>query len=123
MLYCSNCSKILRPLDIWFLYDKDGFYQRKLYIGKCFRCHKDVVALVEVRKTDGKIFVDRREDDRAAALIDKCITQLWYRQKDLMMLKGKPYGFIYGENRQTREGVKVYACDFWGNKELLQVRQ
>ena len=121
MLYCSNCSRILRPYDIWFLYEKDGFYQRKLYIGKCPQCKKDVVALVEMRKTDGKIFIDRRENDKAAALIDKCITQLWYRHQDTIFKKGRPFGFIYGENRENKKGRLTFACDFFGNKELISL--
>lgn len=121
MLYCNKCKKIVKPYDVWFLFNVKDFYQRKLEIGKCPKCKTDLTALCEIRKTDCKEFINRECGTYAAAQIDKCVPQLWYRQKDLKFKKGKPYGFVYGENRQTQKERKIFACDFFGNKELLEV--
>ena len=38
--------------------------------------------------------------------------------------KSKPYGWVYGINKQIkskkREIIRQYACDFYGNKELIK---
>ena len=120
MLHCSKCERIIKPYDIWFLYDINGFFQRRLEIGKCPKCKKDIAALYEIRKTDCKPFIDRQYGEYATNLIDRCITQLWYRQKDTIFQKGRPYGFIWGDNRENRKERKTYACDFYGNKELIE---
>lgn len=120
MLYCSNCSKVIRPYDIWFLFDKKQFDHRSLELGRCPKCKRDLVALNETSVIDGRTYIDRQYGQKAADLIDKCITSLWYRQQDLGQNKGTPYGFIYGENKEQKKGIVVYACDFFGNKELVQ---
>lgn len=120
MIYCFECKRKIKPYDVWHLYDNSLFYDRKLFIGKCPKCKKDFAALIEVRKTDNKIFLDTRKDDKASKLIDKCITQIWYRNKDLKFKKGVPFGFIFGENRQNKKEINVYACDFFGNKQLIE---
>lgn len=119
MLYCSNCGKIIKPKDIWYLFDNKHFYQRILEIGVCPKCKRDLAALSEINKDTCKAYIDRQYGHYAGELIDKCITQLWYRQRDLIAKKGRPYGYIYGENREHRDGIVVYACDFFGNKEKL----
>lgn len=125
MLYCKECARIIKPYDIWFLYDNKNFYHRRLELGVCPKCKRDICLLIETRKADGKIFTDFKRGQYAITLLDTAITQLWYRQKDTFAKKGRPYGFIYGENKEHKKDnqVVVYACDFFGNKELLSTRK
>ena len=43
------------------------------------------------------------------------------REINFRNAKSKPYGWKYGINKECKNGkIKQYACDFYGNKELIK---
>lgn len=52
--------------------------------------------------------------------------EIEYKSTDLIINKGMPYGWVYGENKQKidkKTGEITYrqvACDFYGNKEEIK---
>ena len=63
----------IRPYDVWFLYDNATDKNRRLLLGKCPHCKKDIVLLSEERKSDNRIFNQVESGDKATALIDRAI--------------------------------------------------
>jgi hypothetical protein len=116
-----------RPDVIWFLREKGLFTNRRLEIGNCPNCQRQVVRFVETRVTDGKVFDDTFKKRKA----DKCIKE---NEKDILytsldsVQSGKKtlFGFRYGENtekvdKRTGEITIIQkACDWYGNKEIVK---
>ena len=113
------------PDDVYYLRDNDLFSSRKLSIGFCPICSKPVAELSEWR-FDGvmnKTSVSGvRANDLMLGLRDEIVYSL--REYNYSKFKSKPFGWVYGVNTNVKPGrrelTKQYACDFYGNKELVK---
>ncbi|MCD8025074.1 MAG: hypothetical protein LUE64_06020 [Candidatus Gastranaerophilales bacterium] len=126
----EHCTQIFRPYDIWFLYDTATDKKRRLLLGTCPICKKDVVALVEERKSDGRIFVQKEIGQKALNLIDNAILKkdIVYAESDLKIKQGNgaPIGICYGDNKEIHNSkgkvikIRVSRCDWYGQKEIIK---
>lgn len=131
MYHCCD----FRHNDIWYLYDTDdffkfnfktgkdelrraGFYNRKLHVGVCPDCKKDVAILYQTRKSDDKVFIDSQEAQKALNLMKLLENQINYTESDSRIIKNKPYGLCYCENLMT----KVNRVDFYGQRETVLIK-
>lgn len=120
----QHCCRF-KPDDIYYLEDTDFFSSRILSIGFCPICKKPVAQLVEWR-FDGECFKQNLAGIKANELVLKNQDKIVYSMKSLnyKKLKSKPFGWKYGINKlakkDNKEFVKQYACDFYGNKELIK---
>ena len=113
------------PDDVYYLRDNDLFSSRKLSIGFCPICSKPVAELSEWR-FDGvmnKVSVSGvRANDLMLGLREEIVYSL--REYNYSKFKSKPFGWVYGVNKSVKTGrrelTKQYACDFYGNKELVK---
>ena len=113
------------PDDVYYLRDNDLFSSRKLSIGFCPICSKPVAELSEWR-FDGvmnKTSVSGvRANDLMLGLREEIVYSL--REYNYSKFKSKPFGWVYGVNKSVKTGrrelTKQYACDFYGNKELVK---
>ena len=55
MLHC----KYFKSDDIWFLFDTNDYTERRLYLGFCPQCLKEVGELYETRILDNKVVLKR----------------------------------------------------------------
>lgn len=117
----QHCCKFHAD-NIYFLEDNNMFSSRKLSIGFCPICKKPVAELTEWR-FDGVFNKQRTAGINANAMVNELSNQIISSINDInyKKLKSKPYGWKYGINKQTKNGnIKQYACDFYGNKELIK---
>jgi len=108
--------------DIYSLKDTDIYLSRVLSIGFCPICKKPVIELVE-RGINGGINKISLSGVNANNLMLKMQKDIVYSLKELnyKKLKSKPFGWKYGVNKESNKGkIKQYACDFYGNKELVK---
>jgi hypothetical protein len=111
--------------DIYYLNETNLYTNRKLSIGFCPICKKPVAELVETR-FNGAIERFCASGLSAHELMFKLKDQISYsmRECNYMKLKSKPYGWKYGVNKTVmvngKEKVRQYACDFYGNKEIIK---
>lgn len=113
------------PDDVYYLRDNDLYSSRYLSIGFCPICSKPVAELVEWR-FDGMPNRFSVSGIKANDLVLKHQNEIIYSKKECnySKFKSKPFGWVYGINKSVktakREIVKQYACDFYGNKELIK---
>ena len=108
--------------DIYYLNDTDLFSSRILSIGFCPICKKPVAELVEWR-FDGQMQKQSVSGIEAQNLMIQNRDDIVYsiRSLNYKKFKTKPFGWKYGINRSTKnEYIKQFACDFYGNKELIK---
>lgn len=117
----------ITPYDIWFLERTTDFHERKLLLGKTKK-NKTVVSLIEKRIIDSKVFIDTQCGSKAERIIHIERNRILYtRQEVLLSKKGKPYGWVYGENLEIRDkkgkvtAIKQQACDYFGQKEVIKI--
>lgn len=112
--------------DIYYLKETSLYVYRTLSIGFCPICQKPVAELVEVR-FDGPISRDIRSGIEANDLVLKYKDDIVYSMKECnyRKFKSKPFGWKYGINKSVKlrgeDKVRQYACDFYGNKELIKI--
>ena len=117
---CQFCAD-----DIYYLNDTENYSSRKLYIGFCPICGKPVAEIVQWR-FDGICERSAQAGIRANDLMLKCKNEIAYSLKELnySKFKSKPFGWKFGINKEVKSAgknlVKQYACDFYGNKELIK---
>ena len=126
----NHCNNDFKAYDVWFLYDNAAFKNRRLLLGKCPVCKKDVCCLVEERKADAKIFIQKETGMQAVKLIDDAIDKkdVVYTSKSLRQKQGNgaPFGLCYGQSKEIHNnkgeivGIKINRCDFYGQKETIQ---
>ena len=113
------------PDDVYYLQDNDLYSSRKLSIGFCPICGKPVSELVEW-KFDGEYKKTSLSGIKAHSMAMKYRSEIVYSLRECNYLKcnSKPFGWKYGINKSVKSGkkelVKQYACDFYGNKELIK---
>lgn len=119
-----HCCKF-KADDIYYLKETNLYVFRKLSIGFCPKCEKPVAELAEIR-FDGKISRIVKDGIEAQLLVMKYKEDIVYSMKECnyRKFKSKPFGWKYGLNKavkiRDRECVRQYACDFYGNKELIK---
>ncbi len=119
-----HCCRF-KPDDVYYLYDNDLFSSRKLSIGFCPICSKPVAELIQFR-FDGEVYKESASGIRANDLMLSLQNQIWYsmREYNYSRFKSRPWGWVYGVNKlqkaKHKEYIKQYACDFYGNKELVK---
>ncbi len=119
-----HCCKF-KADDIYYLSENDLYSSRKLSVGFCPICGKPVAELIEYR-FDGVINRISLSGIEANNLMLQCKDEIIYSMKECNYLrfKSKPYGWKYGVNKVVKingkEKLKQYACDFYGNKELIK---
>ena len=122
----EHCNRTFRAEEIWFLRSNNNFTNRKLEIGKCPDCNKQIVLLAEKRLIDSKNFKTILSGKKANKIINECRNEIEYTSLDILNVKGQPFGFKYGENKEVRDKrtgkvTKIEkACDFYGNKEVIR---
>lgn len=82
-----HCNRKFKSLEIWFLYDNKDFSHRKLYLGTCPICGADIVALIETRKSDNKVFKDFYYKKKAVDILQKVISEVEYTNQDIRKFK------------------------------------
>ena len=113
------------PDDVYYLRDNDLFSFRKLSVGFCPVCLKPVAELIEWR-FDGALNRVSVNGIEANDLVLKCKDEIVYsfRECNYSKFKSKPFGWVYGINKSVKSGkrrvTKQYACDFYGNKQLVK---
>ena len=121
-----HCNSKFRPYVIWFLFPNASFYNRRVEFGICPHCDKDIACLVEYRKSDDVKFVKYCKKRQADKFRELYKSEVEYRSTDLIINKGAPYGWVYGENKQIIDrktgevSYKQIACDFYGNREEIK---
>ena len=123
----KHCTTFME-YDIWFLSNTDKFIDRKLYLGRCPNCLSDIALLRETRIADNKVFDEKAIGYRKVKNIcDKVRHHILFTKLETKVIKGKPCGWIYGENKEIKnkkgQTVKIRqsACDFYNQKELIKV--
>ena len=125
MRHCCNFV----PDDTYYLQETNLYTFRKLTIGFCPVCNKPVAELYQIR-FDGKPERDSWSGVEANLKVNKLSQEILYSVKSLnyqkTKQKSKPYGWRYGINRSSENSktgevtIRQYACDFYGNKELVK---
>ena len=116
-----HCCKF-KADDIYYLEDTDLYSHRTLSVGFCPECKCPVAELIEYRFT-GAINKVSAVGMNAQNLMVSLKDEIIYSAKEVnyRKLKMKPFGWKYGINRDGQNGsIKQYACDFYGNKELIK---
>lgn len=120
-----HCCKF-KADDIYYLKDTEIYTSRKLSIGFCPICKKPVSELYE-EKFNGEIHKILKTGYAAQSLVMKYKSDILYSMQECNYKnsKYKPYGWIYGINKTTKINgktkIKQFACDFYGNKEVVKV--
>ena len=110
---------------IYYLYETALYTIRKLSVGFCPVCGKPIAEVYKTRfdgAAEREYFVGIEANNIVYDLqneIDYSANECNYRK-----IKCKPYGWKYGLNKSVKikgkESVKQYACDFYGNKEVIK---
>lgn len=116
-----HCSQF-KADDIYYLKENDIYTNRVLSIGFCPICKRPVAELIEYNFAGGinKITVS---GIHAQNLMLQLKDDISYSVKELnyRKVKSKPYGWKFGVNKECKNGkIRQYACDFYGNKELIK---
>ena len=119
------CNKELKVFDVWFLKDIKDFTARKLFYGKCPKCHYPVIALYEKRISDGRVFIN--ENIRGKHAVNTlCREQKRIISKVPNIKIDGLYGWIYGQNIQIKNKngqvvkIRQYAADFGGGRQKVK---
>lgn len=116
-----------KPDDVYYLCDTNLFSSRKLSIGYCPICLKPVAELQE-KRFDGEWHKVSLAGIKANDLMLSLRNDIQYsmRECNYQNAKSKPFGWRYGINRvaklKSKEVIEQYACDFYGNTELIKRR-
>jgi len=120
----QHCCKF-KADDIYYLKENTLCATRKLSVGFCPVCGRPVAELVEIR-FDNKIFKKSASGIDANEMLFLYKDEILYsmRECNYLRFKSKPFGWVYGINKSVKikgkERIKQYACDFYGNKELIK---
>ena len=108
--------------EIYYLEENAVYTDRILSIGFCPICQRPVAELIE-HSINGAINKTTLSGMHAQNLVMQLKDQIIYADNDVnyRKLRGKPFGWKYGKNKECNNGkVRQYACDFYGNKELIK---
>ena len=120
----NHCCKF-KADDVYYLADTELYPERKLSIGFCPKCGKPVAELFQVR-FDNVIECLNFVGIKANEVVARNKNSIVYSAKECnyRRFKSKPFGWKYGVNKSVtvngKERIRQYACDFYGNKELVK---
>lgn len=120
----NHCCKF-KADDIYFLADTEIYLHRKLSVGFCPICGKPVAELLQIR-FDNNIERETYLGIKANEIVAKNKDSILYSFKECnyRRFKSKPFGWKYGLNKAVivkgKERIRQYACDFYGNKEIIK---
>ena len=120
----QHCCKF-KPADVYYLSETEFYPKRKLSVGFCPICGKPVAEMVQTR-FDDKVEKKTYSGIAANTIAIKNKDSILYSVSGLnyKIAKSKPYGWKYGINKTVylkgKEYVRQYACDFYGNKEMIK---
>ena len=122
-----HCCKF-NPEDVYYLKDTELYHLRMLSIGFCPICGKPVAEIAQWR-FDGVLDKKSISGVGANDVMREYSDEILYSMKEVnyRKFKSKPYGWKYGVNKSFKnkktgqEQVSQFACDFYGNKELIKV--
>lgn len=110
--------------ETWDLKPNKNFFNRRLEIGICPDCESDIVALIETRIEDNKLFIQTELEEKALNIMERSKKEVV--RADKTVPKGRLFGFVYGVNteRHNKYGkVTSYsqrACDWQGQRVLVR---
>ncbi len=128
-MYIRQGEKKLKHKIVWFLADIKGFTERQLYIFEHYSFKKGrlttkaITVLVEKDMISGKVYSQKSTGQEALKILEREKIRLLYTSEDIKIKKGKPYGWVYGDNREihNKKGevieIRRYRCDYYGQKE------
>lgn len=119
MLHCKN----FKSDDIWFLFDTDEYVERRLYLGFCPQCLKEVGELCEIRKIDNNVSLKRLTGKKLEKTKEREKYNIIYTAQQANKSRFKrPFGWVYGVNKLTKNktAIKQYRKDFNGTRELVK---
>ena len=108
--------------EIYCLEETGIYSSRTLATGFCPVCNKPVAELTEYNFAGGMNKISAT-GIQAQLLMQSVKSEILHSVKSMIYSKGKskPYGWRYGINKERKNGsVCQYACDFYGNKELIK---
>ena len=108
--------------DIYYLKDTEICSGRTLAVGFCPICGTPVAELTEYNFAGGMNKVSAAGIHAQNIMITLSPDILYsVRELNYKKFKSKPFGWKYGINKGYKDGkVRQYACDFYGNKELIK---
>ena len=122
----KHCKEF-KEFDIWYLCNTDKFQDRKLFLGKCPICLKDVAKLVETRISDGVKYTNKAVGYKSVMkLCDKVRHHVITTAQEISIKKGKPYGLCFGDNKEIHNNkgqiiaIKQKRCDWYGQNETIK---
>ena len=105
--------------EVYCLEDNEICTNRILSVGFCPVCSKPVAELTEYTFNGG--LNKTTVSGLAAQVMMDSLKKSILRPANIRIKKSKPYGWKYGINKESKSGkVMQYACDFYGNKELIK---
>ena len=121
MQHCCSFS----PDDIYYLQDTYLYTSRRLAVGLCPVCSKPIAELIQ-EMFNGDTIRQAAVGIKANNMLYEHKEEILYSMKECnyQKFKSKPFGWKYGINKNGKSKgqniVKQYACDFYGNKELVK---
>ena len=89
IMFMQHCNVKFKSGDVWFLEDlksndpNKNFKERRLLVGTCPHCEKDLVSLVETRVSDGEYFVNTVWGKKAQKMMQQETPRIIYTENDL----------------------------------------
>lgn len=121
-----HCTEF-KASDIWFLEPNADYEDRRLQLGVCPLCNKEVGELFESRKADGFVRSVRLAGKKLLRLKKQEINNIVYSSQHINRKNffKKTFGWVFGisSSVKTKSGnvkIRQYACDFFGRKELVK---
>lgn len=126
-MFLTYGTRKIKHKTIWFLAELNNFTERKLYIFEFIdKKVKTITVLVEKDKLTGEIFSQKSKGQQAKDVIEREKIRILFTSDDIKVQKGKPFGWIYGENKEIHNkkgqviAIKQKACDYFGQKETIK---
>lgn len=106
--------------------DIKDFIDRKIYLFTNPVNQKTHIVLTETNFDNQKVFEQTFSGRKAEKVLEIENSRILYTSDDIIVQKGKPFGWVYGENKEIHKKngevvIKVNSCDFYGQKETLQL--
>jgi len=125
-MYLIHGTKKIQHKTIWFLADLKNFTERKLYIFEIYgKKSKYITILQEKNKLTNEVFSQKNSGQNALDIIERENVRKLYTSEDIRIHKGKPFGWIYGENKEIHNkkgqviAIRQSRCDYFGQKEII----
>lgn len=122
----NHCGQKIKEQESWFLTNTDKCKDRILHIGICPNCLKTLSLLIETDRITNHTYRILKTGKKAEKDIELCKLDKLYTAHDIKVKKGKPCGWVYGENIEIHNSsgevieIRQRACDYYGQKELVK---